>query len=531
VGEPGLPRLVTDLLRPEAYPHPVREVSLIQTHISYLLLTGGYVYKVKKPVDFGFLDFTTLEKRRHFCGEEVRLNRRLSPDVYLGVVEIRRDASGRCAVEGEGETVEYAVKMRELPQEAALSALLEAGKANEGMIERLAQLVAGFHLSAATDEEIAAYGRLEKVRFSIDENFAQTEGYIGRTIPGEGWRALKGYSDAFMEERSALFEERVSRAKIRDCHGDLHTQNVYFTDGQIYVLDGIEFNRRFRFLDTTADLAFLLMDLDFRGFPRYCNRLLNTYLQFTNDYHLLGLLDFYRVYRAYVRGKIASFEYDMPELEPARRNEVRERAAAYFRLAMGYAVRPARPLLVATTGLIGSGKSYIARRLAERLGAVVVRSDAVRKVLVGAAPTESMRAPYGAGIYGADMTGRVYEEMLSEARFGLEAGWPVVLDATYGRASQRAAVVGFAQREGWPLLFVHCGCRDEVIRERLLERAARRGVSDAGPELLDKVRSSFEQPEETGVTDRLVCLSNEQPEEERLGLILRALSRLGVGES
>jgi len=527
LSEPSaLPRLITDLLSPSAYPHGCAGVRLIQTHISYLLLTGGLVYKVKKPVDFGFLDYTTLELRRHFCFEEVRLNRRLSPDIYLGVVEVRRDASGHHSIEGEGEVVEYAVKMRELPQECALSKLLEAGRANEGMIERLAQLVAGFHLSAEQSDEIAAYGKLPKVRFSIDENFSQTEPFVGRTIEAEDWQALKDWSDAFMERRAIVFEQRVERDKIRDCHGDLHTQNVYFTDDQIYVLDGIEFNRRFRYLDTTADLAFLLMDLDYRGFPRFASRLLNTYLQFTNDYHLLGLLDFYRVYRAYVRAKISSFEFDMKELEPHRREEVQGRARSYFLLAKGYIDRPRKPLLVATTGLIGSGKSYIARRVAERLGAAVVRSDAVRKVLVGAAPTESKRAPYGQGIYNQQMTDQVYAEMLRQAAYGLEAGFPVVLDATYSRSSQRAAVSRFAAQGGWPLLFVQCGCADEVIMERLLDRAARRGVSDAGPELLEKVRASYEEPQEPGVAERLVCVSSHEPEEERLARIeerLRAL--------
>ena len=366
------------------------------------------------------------------------------------------------------------------------------------------------------------------MRFSIDENFSQTEPYIGRTIAEDDWRALKAWSEIFMAERAALFGERVERGKIRDCHGDLHTQNVYFTDKRIYVLDGIEFNRRFRYLDTTADLAFLLMDLDFRGFPAFANRLLNTYLQFTSDYHLLRLLDFYRVYRAYVRGKIASFEFDMPTLEPSQKKAVRRARAAYFRLARRYSERPARPAVVATTGLIGSGKSYIARRVAERLGAAVVRSDAVRKVLAGAAPDREPPRPLRPGIYSAEMTERVYEEMLRQARLGLEAGFPVVLDATYSRSSQRAGVARLAARAAGRSLFVHCGCHDEVIMQRLLERAARRGVSDAGPELLERVRADFEPPEEPAVAGRLVCVSSDEPEEERVSRIAQALIPQGV---
>ncbi|MFH0810295.1 MAG: AAA family ATPase [Pseudomonadota bacterium] len=528
MSEPSLPPLVMDLLHPGAYPHAVEGVRLVQTHISYVLLTGGVVYKIKKPVNFGFLDYTTLEKRRYFCHEELRLNRRLSPEVYLEVVEIRRDASGRHHVAGEGEVVEYAVAMRELPQDAALSARLAAGGATRDMIERLARLVAEFHLSAATNEEIASFGSLERVKFSIDENFSQTTGYIGRTMDQDDYAALKDYSGRFMAEKTPLFAERVALGKIRDCHGDLHTQNVYFTNDEIHVLDGIEFNRRFRFLDTTADLAFLLMDLDFRGFPGYANRLLNTYLQFTNDYHLLGLLDFYRTYRAYVWGKIASFEYDMPELERSRREEVRQRAGAYFRLARGYIGRRPKPPVLATVGVIGSGKSYMARRLAERLGAVVVRSDAVRKILAGASPTDSMRASYGAGIYGAGMTDQVYAEMLRQAGFATQAGWPVVLDATYGRAKQREAVARFAEQGGWSLLFVHCGCQDAVIMERLLERSAKQGVSDAGPELMERMRADFEPLEEPAVTGRVVRVSDRDPENERMDSILRALEGLGV---
>ena len=338
------------LLEPEAYPHPVKEIQLVQTHIPWVFLTGEFVYKIKKPVNFGFLDFTTLKKRYHFCQEELRLNRRLSPEIYLEVVPIvQRD---RCIyVGGEGKVIDYAVKMKQLPQESCLLSLLERGDLTAFIMKRLAQLMARFYKEAKINEEIATYGLPEKIEVNIKENFDQTASYVGKTINKDVYEALRDYSFRFLTEKKEVFLERIWAKQIKDGHGDFHCANVYWYDNKVYVLDCIEFNTRFRYADVAADVAFLLMDLDFRQASYLGNCFLNAYLTYTNDFGLLKVLDFYKIYRAYVRGKIASFEMDMPEIPKPQRKQAQEKAKRYFDLAYQYLTFPKRPFILAMTGV------------------------------------------------------------------------------------------------------------------------------------------------------------------------------------
>jgi len=307
---------------------------LVQTQMSFLFLSGDYVYKIKKPVDLGYLDYTTLEKRRFFCQQEIELNRRLCPDVYLEVVAIV-SSRGQIHLGGKGKIIEYAVKMKQLPQERMMDRLLPQDLVTEEMVLRVAEKLAAFHDKAKTSPEISAYGKLDAVKVNTDENFAQTEKYIGVSITAQQYRQIKVYTDNFAESNKSLFDNRVKDGRIRDCHGDLHAAHVCLSNG-IYIYDCIEFNDRFRYGDVASEVAFLAMDLDRFQRADLSQAFVNAYVSFSQDKELLQLLNFYKCYRAYVRGKVASFMLDDPHVPEEEKTNVLAAAKRYFELAESY---------------------------------------------------------------------------------------------------------------------------------------------------------------------------------------------------
>ena len=322
------------LLNPQAYPHKPQKIELVQTQMSFIFLTGEYVYKIKKPVNLGYLDYTTLEKRHFFCHQELELNRRLCPDAYLAVVPIVEEKSG-LRVGGQGEAIEYAVKMKQLPQQRMMNALLPRGQVTREMIAKVAQKLAEFHQRAETNQEIAAFGKLDVIRQNTDENFAQTEKYIGTSITAEEYQHIKNYTNRFIDRNTNLFDKRVREGKIKDCHGDLHAAHVCFTD-DICIYDCIEFNDRFRYSDVASEIAFLAMDLDRYQQAGLSRHLINTYVELSHDEELLELLNFYKCYRAYVRGKVGSFKLDDPCIPEREKAGILSVARSYFQLAESY---------------------------------------------------------------------------------------------------------------------------------------------------------------------------------------------------
>jgi uncharacterized protein len=479
------PPIVEALTDPAIYQHAVDRVELVETHISWVFLAGDRVYKVKKPVDLGFLDFTTLERRRLFCEEEVRLNRRLTHDVYLGVVELR--GSNSITFGGPGPTREVAVVMRRLPADRMLDDLVRRDAAGPELVEELGGIVAQFHAGAPTGGEIDDLGGLSIVRANWDENFAQTAALSAEVLPEESRRALQGWVRAFMEREAARFAARITAGRIRDCHGDLQAQHVCCTE-PIQIFDCIEFNHRFRYGDVASEIAFLAMDLDRLGRSDLALRFLNAYLEASGDYEAVPLLDFYRAYRAFVRGKVLSFQIrDRPEAAVKARDR--------FALAFRYTKRRDAPRLLITTGVIGSGKSTVARAVAARLGAIVVRTDAVRKRMVGLALDTRSDAPFGKGLYSPDVARRTYAETLALATKILDAGWPVLLDGAFASVAQRNQAREVARRGGVPFGVIWCDAPDSVLAERLRRRAHDpREVSDAGPDLLPQHRAHYEPP-------------------------------------
>jgi len=322
------------LLDPEAYPHKPQNIELVQTQMSFVFLAGKYVYKIKKPVNLGYLDYTTLEKRHFFCYQELELNRRLCPDAYLAVVPIVEEKGG-LRIEGRGKAIEYAVKMNQLPRDRMMDVLLPRGQVTLEMLARVATKLAGFHKKAETSQKIAAFGKLDVVRQNTGENFAQTEKYIGTSITDEEYQHIKNYTNDFIYSNASLFDKRVREGKIRDCHGDLHAAHVCFTD-DICIYDCIEFNDRFRYSDVASEIAFLAMDLDRYQQAGLSRHLVNTYVRLSHDEALLELLGFYKCYRAYVRGKVESFKLDDPYIPEEEKTKVLTAAQSYFQLAKSY---------------------------------------------------------------------------------------------------------------------------------------------------------------------------------------------------
>jgi hypothetical protein len=321
---------VAPMHTPTTLPYPID----VETYISQIYFIGDYVYKVKKPVDYGYLDFTTLEKRKHYCEREIDLNRRLCPDIYLGIVPITK-GENFYEFGGGGEIVDYAVWMKKLPQDRMLDVLLSKGKVSAGMMVDLAEKVADFHRRAETSRMISSCGDINTIGQNVGENFMQTAKYIGGIIPREQYKAIRRYTYSFIMDNIDLFNKRIKRGRIRDCHGDLHSKSVCFTDNGIKIFDCVEFNDRFRYGDTASEVAFLAMDLDYHGREDLSNVFVEAYVRASGDKELLRLLDFYKVYRAYVRGKVNCFRLNGIEDE-AERERVAGVARRYFKLAEGF---------------------------------------------------------------------------------------------------------------------------------------------------------------------------------------------------
>jgi aminoglycoside phosphotransferase family enzyme len=328
-------QVVEALMKPEAYDEEPGDIELVQTHISFVFLTRNFVYKVKKAVNLGFLDFTTLEKRRFFCEKELKLNRRLCGDMYLEVVPINK--SDAIKIKGEGETVEYAVKMKRMPQEKMMSNLLEKNKVDDRLVDRIAKIIAEFHSKAETNKRISEFGSLAIIETNWKENFEQTEEFVGKTISTEDFKLIRERVKDFMKRNVSLFEKRMAEGRVRDCHGDIHSGNIFVTDG-IYIFDAIEFNERFRYSDVAADIAFLTMDLEFKGRTNLSNFFVERYVEYSEDQELVRLLPFYKCYRAYVRGKVISFKLKDPSISNQEKSAAMKEAKAYFKLALTYAM-------------------------------------------------------------------------------------------------------------------------------------------------------------------------------------------------
>jgi len=520
VRKSDLPPLIRALLRPQAYSQPAERVELIQTHVSFVLLAGDYAYKIKKPVNFGFLNFSTLARRRYYCRQEVVLNSRLCSDTYLGVVPIR-EAGGRFAINGSGRIVEYAVWMRRLPAERMMDRLLANGEVTEGMLEALACRLEEFHAAAGTSRRIAEYGDWA-IRYAWGENIRQWAPYVGQTVSPEQDAVLRAYGEAFFARRRAVLKRRVKSLRIRECHSDLRSDAVCFVDG-ICIFDCVEFNRRIRLVDVARDVGFLAMDLDFRGHSLLADRFAEQYLKASGDDDVREIIDFYKCYNACVRGKVDGFRLSQPEIPAGEKRRAQRAAGRYFDLACQYAASLRPALLVITCGLPASGQSRFARKLSARTGLTVISSDIVRKRLAGIAPGEHRYEEFGAGLYASDSTERTYEAMIDEARAELLEGRSVILDAAFLRRRQRRAAMRAAKEAGAQFACLEISSDGGLARKRL-ERRQRHGrsPSDARWEIYAQQKRRFQKPSEIPGSRR-IRLDDGMPLGRRLTSTLAAL--------
>jgi len=486
----ALPAYVRGLLEPAAYPHQPASVALRQTHLSYVFLADDLVYKTKKPVDFGFVAQLDRETRERFCRAEVTLNRRLAPDVYLDAVPVLRLTGGGYAVERPpagreaAETVEWAVKMRRLPDDRTLAALLAARREPPDITERLVAKLAAFHASAARVANDPPFAGAGAVRAWWRREYAEAEGFVGGTWEPRDAARTRTFVERELAAQDALFDARLAGGRVVEGHGDLHAQHVYVlgpAPEQLVIVDCIEFSDwfQFRYLDVGYELAFLAMDLEARGHPELGDELAGRYIAATADETLGVLQPLHRAFRAFVRGKVESIGANAPEVPAREQRRLADSATQYFALAARYADRREPPVVIVITGLSGTGKSTVGAALAGRIGAAFVSSDPIRRELAG---PSKMFQRFEEGAYTPEMSERTYAEMRRRAGEHLAAGRPVVLDATHSRRVDRRAAQDLARAARVPSLLVELRMSDDAALARLMqrERAGADTVVDPG---------------------------------------------------
>ena len=467
---------------------------MVETHISWVLLGDEFAYKLKKPVKLPFLDFTTIEARRHFCEEELRLNRRLAPSLYLEVMEVREGSDGPCFGGGDGTLVDFAVRMRRFPDGALWSDMLAAGALVPHHVDALAQRLAGFHRDAAVAPADSRFGIAEVNERIVQRVIDANDEWAAR--PGAAnasWPALRAWLVQQLRILAPCWTNRLREGRVRECHGDLHLSNVLQLDGEATAFDGIEFDDELRWIDVLNDAAFLAMDLLAQGRRDLAFRFLNAYLDETGDHAGLPTLRFYMVYRALVRAQVAAIKEEQGGAMP----DPQSNSACYIELAVSLS-RGVAPRLAITHGLPGSGKSFVSQRMLEATGAIRVRSDVERKRLFGLSALQSSREHVPGGIYDGATTAKTYGVLLDVARIGLQAGWPVIVDAAFLRRSERAEFASLAASLGVSFAIVDCRAPLPVLRARIEKRQASGGdASEADVAVLDRLANADEALDET----------------------------------
>lgn len=518
------PHILECLQEPFAYPVRTQRVELIQTHVSWLFLTATHVFKVKKPVNFGFLDFSTLDLRRFYCYEELRLNRRLCPDIYEQVIALRETDAG-AAFTGDGNVIDYAVMMKRLPADRMLDRLVDSGRISVEEIQIVALEICKFHSNAITSKRISEFGSLEQIQFNWQENFEQTTPFRTSTLPPPVSTNICSYIETFIDSHRALFAERIDNGYIRECDGDIHLGNICLLNSTAYIFDCIEFNERFRYSDTAADIAFLLMDLDFHRRPDLADTALSAYIAGSGDTKCAELITFYKVYRAFVRGKVESLQLQDSGITQEARIAAEKRAIRYFRLAQGYCLRNSlSPTLFITCGTMGCGKSTLADQLAFELGLVTFNSDAERKRLAGLHPETAVQVSFGSGLYSEEMSQNTYRQLERLAGEQLASGHSVAIDAGFGTVAERAGFARLAasHHAEFIILLVQCGSDEQ--RQRLRERSSCGvSVSDGRVELLDQQKNIFETPDAS--EGKLISISTSGTSTQALNSVYERVFR------
>ncbi|ADJ29490.1 AAA family ATPase [Nitrosococcus watsonii] len=483
-----LDTLIERLQQPGIYHHAVENLTVIETHISWVVLTGPYAYKIKKPLNLGFLDFSTLDKRRHYCDEELRINRRLAPEIYLEVVPIT-GSTAQPHLGGTGTPIEYAVKMIQFPQQTRLDYCLQRGELSPKRVEDLAGKVAAFHQKVAIAPRDSPYGAPEAIEQPALENFQQMEIFLKEAEDQKKLACLRRWTEEKWQQLQPEFTDRQKAGFVRECHGDLHLGNIALREDQFIIFDGIEFNENLRWIDVMNELAFLLMDLEKRGRPDLAHRCLNSYLERSGDYPGLAVLAYYQVYRALVRAKVTAIRLGQmpPDIQA-----IKEHCRDYLNLALHY-IQPARPFLLITHGFSGSGKTTLSQPLIERFGIIHLRSDIERKRRHGLQPRNRYNKGIGIGMYSPASTHETYQHLQQLAQAVLKAGYPLIVDGAFLKQQQRQIFQDLANKLGIPFTILDFHCDPRLLPQRIRERQHKnQDASDADLAVLEHQQATHE---------------------------------------
>ena len=455
------------LRSPAAYPHPVEDIAIVETHISLVFLTGTYAYKIKKAVNLGFLDFSTLEKRKHFCREELRRNKRLCRDIYLDVVPIIQQA-GTVTVGGKGRIIDYAVKMIQFDRELELDTLLKQDKITNRQIAQISRIVAAFHDSTPVAGPDTPYGRPDILIKPIHDNFIEAERLNKDQQEQKLLDKLKQWTEAEYKRLTPQFVSRKSKGAIRECHGDMHTGNMVLWKGRVMIFDCIEFNPFLSTIDVFSEIAFLVMDLEHSNHQEHASSFLNGYLSLTGDYNGLALLRFYKTYRAMVRAKVTAIRH-LQEKNHREKEKTLVEHRSYISTALSY-ISPAPFGLILTCGVSGSGKTTVAKKLVSQIPAIHVRSDIERKRLFGLKPLEKSDPEKNKAMYSAQSSKRTYARLHSIAGTCLENNYPVIIDATFLYEDERKRFISLGEQNNVPVVILHCHAPEKLLEKRIGNR-------------------------------------------------------------
>ena len=487
--------VVEALSSPGFFDNDFPHTEIIDTHVSKVFLNRNQVFKLKKPVDYGFLDFSSLAQRRDACVKEVELNRRTTDGIYIGVVSvIFSQGTYKLSNLNDPSAVEYLVHMKRLPQESMLDERLKNGTFSDSMADDLGAQIANFHLRAATGQQISKVGGYEGMKTNVEENFSQLIPDIGNTRSRGVYDEISEYARAFMEKRKRLFTQRATDEFTRDVHGDLRTEQISITDnGVVSILDCIEFNDRMRWIDTAADLAFILMDLEHKDNKYLADILLGSYFQKALDSNIAELLNFYKCYRAVVRGKIESFRVDDQSMTKSEIEEISVRARSYFELARQYAHDRIEQEIILIGGLMGTGKTTLADLVSKDMGYVRISTDEVRKNQLGLSPETRRYDNYGEGIYDNATNKATYEKLYSIASDNLKKGHSIVVDASFSDKGERQRFYSLGAGLNLPTKFILCVAPDQVIKRRLLDRERMGvGASDGRFDIYEQQKKNYD---------------------------------------
>ncbi|ASF45326.1 bifunctional aminoglycoside phosphotransferase/ATP-binding protein [Methylovulum psychrotolerans] len=506
--------LLKGLSKADAYNHPTESIRLIETHISWVLLTGQYAYKIKKPVNFGFLDFSALAQREFFCHEELRLNQRLAASWYLAVVPITGSPAAP-KMAGTGDAIEYAVKMRQFPCAQTLRESAECGQLSTDEIDQIASLVADFHHTVARTDDQSPYGSSQDIRYWFTENFTGIRPFLKSSGQVQQLAALQVWGDAEWHSKAALMKQRQQQGWVRECHGDLHLGNMTLVDGKVIPFDCIEFNPLLSWIDVMSEVAFLMNDLLRFGYEVYAYRFLNRYLQATGDYPGLALLRYYWVYRALVRAKIALLQADQ---NPEADGQLCAEYGLFADLAERF-TQPGKAGLIIMHGFSGSGKSTLASQVAENIGALQIRSDIERKRLLGYTAQADTGSGLGTGIYSQEASRQTYRHLAVLAKGVLEAGFSVIVDAAFLNREQREGFLQLAEDCQTPFIIIAVQAADDTLCQRIRQRQG-----DASEATVAVLRQQQQAAEPLGEAEQRHTIAVDT---ERGDALERVLTQLG----